>query len=400
MHVETTDAGTFDIGYDHLVLALGAVPRTFPVPGLAEHGLGFKDLADAISLRNRVLRELEAADAEVDPSDAAHHLGFVFVGAGYAGVEALAELSDLVNDALRWYPRLRDGAAALGARRRGAEDPPRDPAAAWRIRRQGAGAPRGRDPRRRRRWRRSTAPTAELSNGERIRDAHARVDGRGEGEPAARALRDPARRARPRPGRFVPPRRGPRARLVTRRLRRRPERAHPGSLRPADVPARAPPGAQAGEEHHRRPAALRVPHARPGGDARALQGDRRRDGPPPSAASRAGSSPAATTCSSCRSSRGSSGSWSTGRRRSSFGATSPSSPASATDTASTEAQRSEFSAAESDCLVVSTPSNRSPSLATRSSTASIVNAAGSRVSFTSSQRNGVETGAPAFGRTE
>ncbi len=108
VHVETTDAGTFDIGYDHLVLALGAVPRTFPVPGLAEHGLGFKDLADAISLRNRVLRELEAADAEVDPSDAARHLGFVFVGAGYAGVEALAELSDLVNDALRWYPRLRE----------------------------------------------------------------------------------------------------------------------------------------------------------------------------------------------------------------------------------------------------------------------------------------------------
>jgi NADH dehydrogenase len=108
VHVETTDAGTFDIGFDHLVLALGAVPRTFPVPGLAEHGVGFKDLPDAINLRNRVLRELEAADAEVDPSDAARHLGFVFVGAGYAGVEALAELSDLVNDALRWYPRLRE----------------------------------------------------------------------------------------------------------------------------------------------------------------------------------------------------------------------------------------------------------------------------------------------------
>jgi len=71
VHVETEDAGTFDIGYDHLVLALGAVPRTFPVPGLAEHGVGFKDLPDAINLRNRVLRELEAADAEIDPSDAA-----------------------------------------------------------------------------------------------------------------------------------------------------------------------------------------------------------------------------------------------------------------------------------------------------------------------------------------
>ena len=106
-HVETPDAGAFDLGWEHLVLALGAVPRVFPIPGLAEHGLGFKNLADAIALRNRVLRQLEAADAELDAGEARAHLGFVFVGAGYAGVEALAELSDLANDALRWYPRLR-----------------------------------------------------------------------------------------------------------------------------------------------------------------------------------------------------------------------------------------------------------------------------------------------------
>jgi NADH:ubiquinone reductase (H+-translocating) len=107
VHVETPDAGSFDVHYEQLVLALGSVSRTFPVPGLAEHGLGFKDLADAILLRNRVLRELEAADADVGSADAAAHLGFVFVGAGYAGVEALAELSDLVADALGWYPKLR-----------------------------------------------------------------------------------------------------------------------------------------------------------------------------------------------------------------------------------------------------------------------------------------------------
>jgi NADH:ubiquinone reductase (H+-translocating) len=106
-HVETPDAGEFEIRYEQLVLALGAVPRTFPVPGLAGHGLGFKDLADAIQLRNRILRELEAADVKLDPGARAEHLGFVFVGAGYAGVEALAELADLVDDALNWYPRLR-----------------------------------------------------------------------------------------------------------------------------------------------------------------------------------------------------------------------------------------------------------------------------------------------------
>ncbi len=111
-HVETPDAGSFDVAWEQLVLALGAVARTLPVPGLAEHALGFKDLADAINLRNHVLSELEAADAEIDPARRDAHLSFVFVGAGYAGVEALAELSDLVVDALRFYPRLR------GARQR------------------------------------------------------------------------------------------------------------------------------------------------------------------------------------------------------------------------------------------------------------------------------------------
>jgi NADH dehydrogenase len=106
--IERPEGGAEEIHYEQLVVTLGAVARTLPVPGLAEHGLGFKDLAGAIHLRNHVLRELEAADAELDESAAASHLTFVFVGAGYAGVEALAELSDLVKDALRWYPRLRD----------------------------------------------------------------------------------------------------------------------------------------------------------------------------------------------------------------------------------------------------------------------------------------------------
>ena len=54
-----------------------------------------------------MLRQLEAADAALDEEERRRRLGFVFVGAGYAGVEALAELSDLVEDAMRFYPRLR-----------------------------------------------------------------------------------------------------------------------------------------------------------------------------------------------------------------------------------------------------------------------------------------------------
>ena len=101
-----TEAGAFEVRYEEAVLALGSISRRLPIPGLAEHGLGFKDLADAIHLRNHVLRRLEAAVIERDRNRAEAQLTFVFVGAGYAGVEALAELSDLVRDAMRHYPEL------------------------------------------------------------------------------------------------------------------------------------------------------------------------------------------------------------------------------------------------------------------------------------------------------
>lgn len=106
--VAETLGGTFEIGYERLVVALGAVTRTFAIPGLREHGRGFKDVADAIALRNHLLRLLETAAARLDRAEAERDLGFVFVGAGYAGVEALAELHDLAHEAVRrHYPMLR-----------------------------------------------------------------------------------------------------------------------------------------------------------------------------------------------------------------------------------------------------------------------------------------------------
>jgi NADH dehydrogenase len=102
-----TDDGLLTLEYENLVVALGAISRTLPIPGLADHALGFKTLADAIQLRNHVLRRLEAAAAAPSEERRRRELTFVFVGAGYAGVEALAELSDLVRDALRYYPTLR-----------------------------------------------------------------------------------------------------------------------------------------------------------------------------------------------------------------------------------------------------------------------------------------------------
>jgi NADH dehydrogenase len=102
-----TEDRVFWIRYEQLVIALGSVVRTLPIPGLAEYALGFKSLGEAIHLRNHVLQRLEAAASATTEAHRRRELTFVFVGAGYAGVEALAELADLVRDALRYYPSLQ-----------------------------------------------------------------------------------------------------------------------------------------------------------------------------------------------------------------------------------------------------------------------------------------------------
>ena len=103
----TLDGREAHTRYDQLVLALGSVSRTLPIPGLAEHAVGFKTLADAIALRNRALLHLEIAESLDDPERRREYLTFVFVGAGYAGVEGVAELQDMVADVSDHYPRCR-----------------------------------------------------------------------------------------------------------------------------------------------------------------------------------------------------------------------------------------------------------------------------------------------------
>jgi NADH dehydrogenase len=93
--------------YDQLVLSIGSVSRTLPIPGLAEYAVGFKTLAEAIALRNRALLHLEIAESIDDAEKRREYLTFVFVGAGYAGVEGVAELQDMVADVIDRYPRCR-----------------------------------------------------------------------------------------------------------------------------------------------------------------------------------------------------------------------------------------------------------------------------------------------------
>ena len=105
--VERIDGAHVDLDYDQLIVALGSVSRTLPIPGLAEHAIGLKSLADATALRNQVLTCMDIAESLEDEPLRAEYLGFVFVGAGYAGVEGLAELQDFAAQAIELYPRCR-----------------------------------------------------------------------------------------------------------------------------------------------------------------------------------------------------------------------------------------------------------------------------------------------------
>jgi NADH dehydrogenase len=107
VELRTREGEAEQLPYDQLLIALGSVSRVLPVPGLSEHAIGFKSLADAIWLRNHVIETLEAANATDDAARRDELLTYVFVGGGYAGLEALAELQDFATDAIESYPRAR-----------------------------------------------------------------------------------------------------------------------------------------------------------------------------------------------------------------------------------------------------------------------------------------------------
>jgi len=100
--VQPLEGKPYDLPYDTLVMAVGSVPRTLPIPGLADWAMGFKNVEEAIALRNRVLECLDIAESATDPEIRERNLTFVFVGGGYAGTEALAESEDLARYATRY----------------------------------------------------------------------------------------------------------------------------------------------------------------------------------------------------------------------------------------------------------------------------------------------------------
>lgn len=98
----------FELDYDQIVLAAGSVPRTLPIPGLAEEAIGLKRIEEAVALRDHVLSRIAEASLMEDDAERRKALTYVFVGGGFAGIEALGELEDLARAAVAQYDTLTE----------------------------------------------------------------------------------------------------------------------------------------------------------------------------------------------------------------------------------------------------------------------------------------------------
>jgi NADH dehydrogenase len=96
-----------DLPYDELVIALGMSVDLKRFPGLPEHALTMKHLADAHRLRTHVISCLEMADVATEAELKRELLTFVVVGAGFSGVETVAEVNELIRRALKYYPNIK-----------------------------------------------------------------------------------------------------------------------------------------------------------------------------------------------------------------------------------------------------------------------------------------------------
>jgi NADH dehydrogenase len=96
------------MSYDRLVLAIGSVNKLLPIPGVAEHAHGFRSIAEALYLRDHLVRQLELADATGDPDEREARCTFVVVGAGYTGTEVAAHGQLFTRDAARRRSGLRE----------------------------------------------------------------------------------------------------------------------------------------------------------------------------------------------------------------------------------------------------------------------------------------------------
>jgi NADH dehydrogenase len=97
-----------ELAYDQLVIALGSVSNFFSLPGVEERALTMKSLNDAVTLRSRLIEQLDEADFECCPAMRESLMTIVVAGGGFAGVETVAGVNDFLREAVKFYPNLSE----------------------------------------------------------------------------------------------------------------------------------------------------------------------------------------------------------------------------------------------------------------------------------------------------
>jgi NADH dehydrogenase len=110
--VKNDDREGMSLSYDYLILATGVSHSYFGHNEFEKFAPGLKSLADAVTIRNNILKAFEQAEAEEDPSRHRDLLTFVLVGAGPTGVEMSGAIAVLIRNTLQSEFRRIDPASA------------------------------------------------------------------------------------------------------------------------------------------------------------------------------------------------------------------------------------------------------------------------------------------------
>ena len=100
------EGGSGEVGYDRIILTAGSVNKLLPIPGVADYAHGFRSIAEALYLRDHIIRQLELASVAADPGERQARCTFVVVGGGYTGTEVAAQGQLLTSRVTRHMPGL------------------------------------------------------------------------------------------------------------------------------------------------------------------------------------------------------------------------------------------------------------------------------------------------------
>ncbi|MER5926161.1 NAD(P)/FAD-dependent oxidoreductase [Streptomyces mirabilis] len=104
--VRPANGADYELRYDTIVVTAGAVTRTFPIPGLAQHAIGLKHVEEAVAIRDRLMTAFDQAASLPPGAERRRLLTVTFVGGGFSGVEGFGELLSLATAMLKSYPEL------------------------------------------------------------------------------------------------------------------------------------------------------------------------------------------------------------------------------------------------------------------------------------------------------